>query len=56
MGTKEDRRSPSIVMPLLPPNRALNEGDRRHPVGVAHLTLTVILSFIYGRLSEERLG
>ena len=33
----------------------LNEGDR-HPVGVAHITLTVFLPFTYGRLPEERSG
>ena len=44
MDTREGRHSQSIVMPLLPSIRALNEGDRRHPVGVAHITLTAIPS------------
>src|SRR5882757_4391918 len=42
MDTREGRHSHPIVIPH-PPIRALNEGDPR-PFGVAHVTLTAILS------------
>jgi hypothetical protein len=54
MDTREGHHSQSIVMPT-PQIRALTGGDRR-PVGVAHITLTAILSFAYGKLPEERSG